>query len=184
MHKALWATRLVVVVVIVVLIKLTAYESQDPRPVPTTAVVPTATPAGSMLPRVGLMCTGSMEPALTCLDLMVAQPVFTAADITVDSIIRVSSCGARFTHRVVAIRNVRERRYYQTKGDAHPEPDNCWIPHHDVYGLIVDIERNAVPQNSALRDGVNAAKALILANPESTEGGPWGQPLKKREGAP
>ena len=106
------------------------------------------------------------SPPLTCLDLIVAQPVFTAADITVDSIIRVSSCGARFTHRVVAIRNVRERRYYQTKGDAHPEPDNCWIPHHDVYGLIVDIERNAVPQNAALRDGVNAAKALILANPE------------------
>ena len=28
------------------------------------------------------------------------------------------------------------------------------------------------------------SKQLVADKPESTEGGPWGQPLKKREGAP
>ena len=27
-------------------------------------------------------------------------------------------------------------------------------------------------------------RSFTVSNPESTEGGPWGQPLKKREGAP
>ena len=65
----------------------------------------------------------------------------------------------------MALSETGGQRYYQTKGDANPQPDNCWIPHHDVYGLIVGLERNAVPENAALRDGVNAARAAMRANP-------------------
>ena len=138
---------------------------QVAMPITNPRVAPTHTPPTAMLPRLRPACTGSMEPTITCLDLMVEQPVFKPADIQIGSIIRVASCGRRFTHRVVALSETGGQRYYQTKGDANPQPDNCWIPHHDVYGLIVGLERNAVPENAALRDGVNAARAAMRANP-------------------
>ena len=84
-------------------------------------------------------------------------------------IIRVESCGTRYTHRVVEIRQLDGTWYYLTKGDAFDKPDNCWAPHRDVLGVVVKVERNLYPENTKLRQAVNAAKAEMLANPRDPD---------------
>ena len=53
-------------------------------------------------------------------------------------------------------------------------------------GAPVSFNREAVRIVASLRDPDQSPEQLleVLSYPESTEGGPWGQPLKKREGAP
>ena len=162
---------------LVVVVAAMLYDESDPeRPqqqtpdqaqiaMPAPVATPTPTPDG--LERVGAMCTGSMEPAITCLDLMLSQPSPAADMVKVGSIIRVASCDRRFTHRVVEIRETGGQRYYRTQGDASAAHDNCWIPHRDVLGLVVEIQRNVRLQNSRLRDAVNVAEAEMLANPDN-----------------
>ena len=66
---------------------------------------------------------------------------------------------------MIALRERDGITYYQTQGDAHELPDNCWFTLADVLDVIVSIERDRVPANTRMRDGFNAAKAAMLANP-------------------
>ena len=141
-----------------------------PTPYPTATAVPTATPVDAGLDRTEAHCTGSMSPAITCLDQILSRPDPTPAMILVGSIIRFQSCKERiFAHRVVQIREVGGQVYYQTKGDAVDQPDHCWVPHEDVRDLVVSVEKNAVPENRWLRDQMIAARAALRANPDDPD---------------
>ncbi len=93
------------------------------------------------------VCTGSMEPALGCDDIILAyKPAIT--DIAVGDIIsfRTSNddCSGYsenlYTlHRVTGIMYSGDELYLQTKGDASQRPDKCLIPATAVDGKVLAI---------------------------------------------
>ena len=107
------------------------------------------------------LCTGSMEPTLTCLDTITMLEDFAPADIVIGAIISfapVEACGsdaAKVAHRVLDIKVVGGVHYYWPKGDANDAPDECWIPEGNVNGYVIAVQKNVQPENSALRGFVN-----------------------------
>ena len=116
--------------------------------------------------RAGFKCTGSMEPRITCLDSATWLDNFYPEDIVIGTVISFTptpECelgSGPVAHRVVSIRSDSSGVYYYwPKGDANAEDDGCWIPHTYVDGYIIDLHKNVHPENSALRNRVNTAKA-------------------------
>lgn len=115
----------------------------------------------------GFLCTGSMEPALTCLDTATWTRPLQPEDITVGTVITYtnSACwgdnagGGTTAHRVEEVREDGGIRYYWPKGDALPNADGCWVPHGAVRGYIIAVHKDTEPDNALLRDSVNAARA-------------------------
>ena len=110
-------------------------------------------------------CTGSMEPKITCLDEATWLDNFNPADITIGTVISftpVSECrvsGDRIAHRVIEIDVINGVYYFLPKGDNNDVDDGCWIPETNVNGYIIELHEDVRPENAALRDKVNAAKA-------------------------
>ena len=116
--------------------------------------------------RRGFACTGSMEPTITCLDEATWVRHVRPEDITVGATITYDpDCseehgdGIGRAHRVVDIKFEDGQHWYWPQGDANEEPDGCWVPAGNIRGYIIEIHRNAVPENAPLRDIVNAARA-------------------------
>ena len=132
------------------------------------ALVPTMTVTG-------FHCTGSMEPAITCLDratLLTNPKPSEVIPGAVISFARPSTCvldADYVLHRVVRRQHMRGQMHYWTKGDNNPEEDNCWIPHNFVRGMIVAIDQNATPENAFLRDSVNAVVSRLTEARENHE---------------
>lgn len=115
--------------------------------------------------RSGFLCTGSMEPKITCLDEMTWLADSRPQDITVGTVISFSpDCwddtpdNNPTAHRVMDIEVRDGVHYYWPKGDNNLEADGCWIPEQHVLGYLVDIEKNVVMENANLRSMVNAAR--------------------------
>lgn len=99
----------------------------------------------------GAVCSGSMEPNITCEDLLILYPP-AITDLGVGDIIyfprRSADCSAilenRFLlHRITAVTAGEAGVRYQTKGDALSGPDPCPVPASEVmYKLLANI-RNA-----------------------------------------
>ena len=115
-----------------------------------------------------IACTGSMEPAITCLDEVVILTNFSADEIVIGSVISFESKNCEnlddsgrdyILHRVTAIGGEGRSIYFDTKGDNNPEPDGCRTPPELVEGYIIEINRNVYPGNAQLRDKVNNAEA-------------------------
>ena len=110
-------------------------------------------------------CTGSMEPKITCLDSATMLKNFRPQDISVGTAISfrpTAACkltGSRVLHRVMKVKVERGIYYYWPKGDNNSGPDECWIPESNVNGYIIELHKNTEPQNSQLRNTVNAAHA-------------------------
>ena len=110
---------------------------------------------------INFKCTGSMEPALTCLDTATMLENFAPADILIGTIIDfapVEACGgdaAAVVHRVLDIKVEGGVHYYWPKGDANDADDECWIPEDNVNGYVIAVQKNAQPANSNLRDAVS-----------------------------
>ena len=114
----------------------------------------------------GFLCTGSMEPKITCLDTATWMRDFSPEEVVVGSVISYPNRAClgddtpgRTAHRVLAIQIIEGVHYYWPKGDALAEPDGCWVPYTAVDGYIVELHRDTVPANAMLRDEVNAARA-------------------------
>lgn len=114
----------------------------------------------------GFLCTGSMEPKITCLDTATWMRNFSPEEIVVGTVISFANraclgedAAGRTAHRVVAIQVIDGDYYYWPKGDALPEADGCWVPHTAVDGYIIDLHKNTVTANALLRTRVNTAKA-------------------------
>ncbi|MDA0988138.1 MAG: hypothetical protein O2783_03170 [Chloroflexi bacterium] len=124
-------------------------------------------------------CTGSMEPKITCLDSATWLANFTPQDVVIGTVISFTptvecnlSGSGRVAHRVVDIRMEANIYYYWPRGDANSQDDGCWIPHANVNGYIIDLQKNTHPENQALREKVNSSKAardLALQNYEEKE---------------
>ena len=111
-------------------------------------------------------CTGSMEPAITCLDSATWIAPADPADIVVGATISFDpNCfegdvdGRRTAHRVAATKVVNGVTYYWPKGDANERADGCWVPYSNVHGYLVELHKGTHPENASLRDKVNASKA-------------------------
>ena len=122
---------------------------------------PVDAPTAPTTVRRGFLCTGSMEPAMSCLDEITYSAAFNPEEISVGNIIsfRPSCQGAEGTsHRVVKVKVEQGRHWYWPKGDAMREPDGCWIPASNVRGYVVEVHRDVRPANAELRTLVNEAK--------------------------
>ncbi len=115
-------------------------------------------------------CTGSMEPAITCLDRVWLVPPTDPQDIVVGVVINVDPhCGEGdgdgrgVAHRVTGIKVRNGVHYYATKGDAVSAVDTCWVPYSDVLEYIIAVDKDVYPENAALRNGVNGALAAFRA---------------------
>ena len=123
------------------------------------------------------LCTGSMEPKLTCLDTATWMPDFSPEEIVVGTIISFDNrgcwsdaVGGRSAHRVVSTHVIDGVHYYWPKGDAHADADGCWVPHTAVDGYLIELHRNTVTANAELRDNVNAANAAYSSAWEAYSG--------------
>lgn len=113
-------------------------------------------------------CTGSMEPAITCLDRVWLVPPTDPQDIVVGVVINVDPhCGEGdgdgrgVAHRVTGIKVRNGVHYYATKGDALGAVDTCWVPYSDILEYLVAVDKDVYPENTRLRDQVNGALAAF-----------------------
>ena len=122
--------------------------------------------ASQRIHNLSFLCTGSMEPKLTCLDSATWMRDFSPEEIVVGTIINFDntacwedSTGGSTAHRVVDVQVIDGVHHYWPKGDAHANADGCWVPHIAVDGYMIEIYKNTVTANAELRDNVNSAKA-------------------------
>ena len=138
--------------------------------------------------RDGLACTGSMEPKLTCLDEVTILRNYAPRDITVGTIVVFQgeqecaqwhhlgwSFGQELRtcvqyHRPQIIHHFLEigSHSYLIKGDSNRESDG-WIAVDDVLGYVIQVHRNVHPENTTLRNAINAAKARLDATEQALE---------------
>ena len=95
------------------------------------------------------ICSGSMEPTITCSDLLVLFKPSSVTELDVGDIIYFkqpsSDCGSsvegRFVlHRIDRVVSNAEGVFFQTKGDAFSVPDACLVPIEDVlYELLATV---------------------------------------------
>ena len=117
----------------------------------------------------GFLCTGSMEPKLTCLDTATWMRDFSPEEIVVGAVITFdrracrSGAAGRVAHRVAEVKVDDGVHYFWPKGDALPDADGCWVPHTAVDGYIIEVHKDTVPANAVLRDNVNAARAAYTS---------------------
>ena len=114
----------------------------------------------------GFLCTGSMEPAITCLDTATWVTVFSPDEIVKGTVISFDNracwpdaVAGRSAHRVQDTYLEDGVLHYWPRGDAHAQSDGCWVPSTAVHGYIIELHKNTVPENAVLRDNVNAANA-------------------------
>ena len=122
-----------------------------------------AVQANEMFP----VCSGSMEPKITCLDTVVLLENFLPEDIEVGTVISFipppdeeepAEESIPVLHRVAEIKQEGGIHYYWPKGDAWENPDGYWIPQSSVIGYVIELLPGTRPGNAALRDLVNRSR--------------------------
>ena len=113
----------------------------------------------------GFLCTGSMYPAITCLDRGAWLEEFNPEDIVVGATISFSpNCWEEepddisTAHRVKEIKVEDGIYYFWPRGDANRADDGCWVHQDNVEGYLIGIEKDVVPENAHLQSQVRAAK--------------------------
>ena len=98
------------------------------------------------------LCTGSMEPTITCDDLLVLYEPQSITDLDVGDVIYFrkpspdcsSTLDGRYTlHRIIDVISNSEGIWFQTKGDAFYYPDACLVPADSVEYKLLTTVRNA-----------------------------------------
>ncbi len=127
--------------------------------------------------RTQFVCTGSMEPAITCLDEATHLHNFQPEDIVVGAVISFrpkEECELKdhsgvVVHRVEDIKVEDGEHFYWTKGDNNKAPDNCWIPQGNVVSYITELHKDARPEKADLRNLVNKSQELLAGAQERYE---------------
>ena len=97
------------------------------------------------------LCSGSMEPTITCDDLLVLYTPASPTDLDEGDIIYFrkpnGSCTGtlegRFTlHRISDVIANNDGLFFQTKGDAFVNPDRCRVPAEDVIFKLLTTVRD------------------------------------------
>gem|GEM_PF-2801103 len=93
------------------------------------------------------LCTGSMDPKITCMDTAEYLTNFKPEDVIRGTIISfISTCdlsGDRISHRVIDIKIEGGEYFYRTKGDNNSEDDGCWIPSKAVAGYMISLTKGS-----------------------------------------
>ena len=99
--------------------------------------------------RVG--CTGSMEPTITCRDVVyIWEPprghVYKVGDIVIYRNRSLNDCLTLLPdqptiHRIVEDRRIGRDASYITQGDNNPKPDGCGVSRDQIKGLVVYIDK-------------------------------------------
>ena len=98
------------------------------------------------------LCTGSMEPTISCDDLLVLYEPASITDLDAGDVIyfrkQAPGCGGsmegRFTlHRIQAVVSSAEGIFLRTRGDAFASADHCLVPATDVLYKLLTAVRNA-----------------------------------------
>ncbi|MCY4576003.1 MAG: hypothetical protein OXC55_05325 [Chloroflexi bacterium] len=125
---------------------------------------------GPRTKRSGFYCTGSMYPAITCMDEVTWFQHFQPENIRIGDIISFypdcwdSGDGIHTVHRIIDIRVVYGTYYFWPKGDSNFEADGCWIPAANVKGVAIEFHRNVHPLNAELhRVMITAKRDLYVA---------------------
>ncbi len=113
----------------------------------------------------GFLCTGSMYPAITCMDRGTWLEEFNPEDIVVGATISFSpNCWEEepddisTAHRVKEIRVEDGTYYFWPRGDANREDDGCWVHQDNVEGYLIELEKDVVPENAYLQSQVRASR--------------------------
>ena len=118
------------------------------------------------------VCSGSMEPKITCLDTVVVLENFLPQDIEVGTVISYipppeegegAESPTPVLHRVTDIKREGGIYHYWPKGDAWEEPDGYWVPETSVLGYAIELLSGTRPENSALRELVNRTRETYAA---------------------
>lgn len=88
----------------------------------------------SFSPRVIL--TGSMQPGIKIGDVVIIHKI-NGKDAKLGDIIMFPMGEMKVTHRVIAVKEVDQKKYFTTKGDANPDPERDPIPEKNVKGKVV-----------------------------------------------
>ena len=92
-------------------------------------------------PRAGdVKCTGSMEPAITCLDRLTFREVTDDLLLEVGSVATWPEDDYLVLHRIIAIAEGPKEVYYLTKGDNNLRDDDVWLPRSSLLEAVVGIE--------------------------------------------
>ena len=98
------------------------------------------------------LCTGSMEPTITCDDLLILYEPASVTDLDEGDVIYFRKPTAdctdylegRFTlHRISNVISNAEGIWFQTKGDVFVNPDRCLVPADAVQFKLLTTVRNA-----------------------------------------
>ena len=98
------------------------------------------------------LCTGSMEPTITCDDLLILYEPASATDLDEGDVIYFRKpttdysgyLEGRFTlHRISNVISNAEGIWFQTKGDAFVNPDRCLVPADAVQFKLLTTVHNA-----------------------------------------
>ncbi len=152
-----------IIMALMALMALMGCASPEPTatPAPTATATPTPSPTPTPIPErianrtiVGA-CTGSMEPAITCLDLVYAwRGEVRMDDLSVGLVVGASNPGGTpYWHRIIGLRDGE----VLTHGDGQFDADG-WVSIDRIIGYVVEVEKNARPYNAELRDYVNVAR--------------------------
>ena len=103
--------------------------------------------------RAGVACSGSMEPAITCLDEVTIVTDFNPDEVGSGMVIMFESPadGAAILHRVLHAKQESGEYFYRTVGDANPVPDDWWVSESMVTGYVSEVHKNVRMENSHKR---------------------------------
>ena len=127
-----------------------------------------AVQANEMFP----VCSGSMEPKITCLDTVVLLENFLPQDIEVGTVISFipppeegeeAGDPAPVLHRVADIKREDGIFHFWPKGDAWADPDGYWVPQTSVVGYVIELLPGTRQQNADLREFVNRTREQYVA---------------------
>ena len=100
------------------------------------------------------LCTGSMEPTISCDDLLILNRSQSPTDLDEGDIIYfrkpTADCSGtiegRFTlHRIVNVLSTQQGLRFQTKGDAFAFPDSCLVDQADVlFELLAQVRSSRI----------------------------------------
>ena len=124
----------------------------------------------------GFYCTGSMYPAITCMDEGTWLNDFNPEDIVVGATISFNpDCWEEepddigTAHRVKEIKVEDGIYYFWPRGDNNREDDGCWVPEDNVSRYLTGLVKNVRPENALLQSQVVSSKVAWLLADETYE---------------
>ena len=126
----------------------------------------------------GVLCTGSMYPAITCMDEGTWLRNFNPEDIVIGATIVFDPiCWEDWeeqwprgiAHRVKEIKVEDGIYYFWPRGDNNREDDGCWVPEDNVSRYLTGLVKDVRPENAHLQSQVLDSRVAWLLAEETYE---------------